>query len=280
MSAGIFDHVVAVASAPDPDTCVLGGEYVMTVGAAPPAAAAPAASYAASPARATVGGVDYAIGGWGAYEIDRRNARWVHGGGGPAERPGARYAGRTYIHAEDAVESLVAGAKAATGRPAGRGALQQAARRLADVLGRLEDILCEPDEDGVWECQTAWFRQARGEHDSLTIPAVTSADLRSFADDPIQEADPEAMYELAVSVATMVAASGEVLPALPPLAAGSALPALPSRAVPIDDDAAVLQLEADTGPYLRTLEDLQAVLAARLNTAADLLTKAGPPKLK
>lgn len=268
MSAGIFAHVVAVA----PDMHVLGGGYVMDVGAPPSPAAV------SVPARAIVGGVDYAIGGWGAYEIDRRNARWANGGGA-AERPGGRYAGRTYIHAEDAVESLMAGARAATGRAAGQGALQRAARRLADVLGRREDVLCEPDEDGVWECQAAWARApgAGPSHDSLSIPAVTSADLRAFADDPAQETDPGSMYELATDVATMVAASGAVLAPLPALAAGSALPALPAGAVPVDDDAAVLRLEADTGPYLRTLEDLRAALAARLNTAADLLQEI--PKL-
>src|SRR5262245_50419353 len=58
--------------------------------------------------RAIVGGVDYAVGGWGEYEVDRRRARWEATRTGPstfgareADRPAARYPGRTYVSADD-----------------------------------------------------------------------------------------------------------------------------------------------------------------------------------
>jgi hypothetical protein len=254
MLAGIFEYVVVVNS----DEATTPATSSIDTAAAADTGTTRIGDEGGSRSRAVVGGVDYAVGGWGAYEIDRRRARWAHGGG----RVAAHYAGRTYIHAEDAVQSILGGATAATGRAGGRSVLQRAALRLADTLGRIEDVLCEPDEDGVWEC-----RALRG--DSLTIPAVTSADLRAFAADA--ETDPEAMADLASDVAALVDSTGSVLAPLPPLAAGSRLPALPSRAVPIDDDAAVLQLEADVGPYIASLEDLRAALATRLSAAADIL---------
>jgi len=244
-------------------------------------------------ARAVVGGVDYAVGGWGEYEIGRRRARWEATGGGktgvsrlpgaaradPAERPGACYGGRTYIHADDAVRSVV-GARARRGQSV----LQRAALRLADALGALEDRLCDPDDDGVWECAPATalrpvstLRKARlaGEAPRaqyLTIPPVTSADLRAFAADPAQEGDPLALQELSVDVRAAAAAVGADLPPLPALAARHT--ALPTRAVAVTDDEAVLRLEAAVAPYVASLEALQAALATQLDTAATAIARA------
>jgi hypothetical protein len=229
-----------------------------------------------------VGGVGYAVGGWGAYEAERRRARWeaTRHTARAEERPGARYAPRTYITADDAARSLAAGAGE---RPPG--AVRVAALRLADALGRLEDRLCDPDDDGVWECEsaTALRRLGPGRPNPaaaeaaryLTVPPVTSADLRAFAEDPAQAGDPEALYDLGDDVAALAAAVGAALPPLPPSAhpAGRAglprVPPLPSRVVPVTDDEGVLRLEAAAVPYVASLEEIQAALAARLDAAAE-----------
>jgi len=241
-------------------------------------------------ARAVVGGIDYSVGGWGEYEIGRRRERWEASkqkravrGGAPApedhERPGSRYKGRTYIHADDVVRSVLAGARAAVGggRAAGGAArrtpLQRAALRLADVLGRLEERLCDADDEGVWECEPPSALGARAPARHFTIPAVTSADLRAFAEDPEQAADPDALADLGDDVLSVAASVGAALPAMPSLAAAG-MPPLPSRAVPVSDDEAVLRLESAAAPYVATIEELQASLAGRLDEAASAIEAA------
>lgn len=267
---------------------------------APERASAPETATAKpSAGRAVVGGVEYAVGGWGAYEIGRRRERWA--ASGPASgRPGDMYGGRSYVHAEDAALSVLGASRATVGGAAGlrplkprASALQKAARRLADVLARVEDRLCDSDSDGVWECAppsalSAELRpksHARGEVAErgaqvargaapalvLTIPSVTSADLRAFADDPAQQDDPEDLEDLGDGVLSLVATigarAGAALPAMPSLAARGR-PPLPARAVPVTDDEAVLRLEASVAPYVASVELMQAALASRLDAAA------------
>lgn len=232
--------------------------------------------------RAAVGGVDYAVGGWGAYEIVRRRERWEATGGRQNKARNyahETYAGRTYIHADDAVASIVTSKKTPS-------ALRRAAASLARALGALEDKLCEPDDDAVWECASAMqLREKKPAkpnsptaHAIITIPPVTSADLRSFVDDPHQEADPLAMYELSDQVNTIMAAIGAD-PRQLPLPERSLifpqlrenhrnLPMLPSRSVQVSDDEAVLRLESAVAPYVASIESLQAALAAQLDAAA------------
>jgi hypothetical protein len=214
-------------------------------------------------ARAVVGGADHAVGGWGAYEAARRRAEWEHS----RVAPGSRYPGRSYIHGLDAAHSVLVGSRGAVGGArAPKSALRQAALRLADALGSLEDELCEPDEDGVWECV--------GPGDYLVIPAVTSADLRAFAEDPEKETDPETLYELDGDVATAVAALGTALPSGPEFVLKRGLPPLPTRTVLVGDDEAVLRLEEEAEPYVAALEQMQAVVATRLEAATDVVRAA------
>jgi len=219
-------------------------------------------------ARAVVGGADHAVGGWGAYEAARRRAEWEHS----RVAPGSRYSGRSYIHGLDAAHSILVGSRGAVGGAradlprAPESALRRAALRLADALGALEDELCEPDEDGVWECV--------GPGDYLVIPAVTSADLRAFAEDPEKETDPETLYELDGDVATAVAALGTALPSGPEFVLKRGLPPLPTRTVLVGDDEAVLRLEEEAEPYVAALEQMQAVVATRLEAATAVVRAA------
>jgi hypothetical protein len=278
----MMEYVVEIDESADP-----GGERNAGPGSGPGKGAA--LREADPRPRAIVGGVDYAVGGWGEYEVDRRRARWeavkTGGGGasaGGADRPAARYPGRTYVSADDTVRSIVAGSRAVLGGGSAglerqTTPLQRAALHLADTLGRLEDRLCDPDDDGVWECEPATALRRLGARRNkaaakaavyLTVPPLTSADLRAFARDPAQESDPEAMYDLGEDVISMTAAVGVVLAPLPQLVDRGSLPPLPSRVVPVTDDEAVLRLEAASVPYVASLEGIQAALASRLDAAA------------
>jgi len=222
--------------------------------------------------RAKVGGKEYTVGGWSAFEVNRRQARWESAktGGAPPEdeRPGTRYPDNDYVYADDVVHSITHGG--AQTRP-----LIKAANRLSDTLRRLEDRLCDPSADGVWECLPATVMREHEPPETsaiLTIPPITSVDLREFATDSKQQSSPEAMFELGEDVLSTAAAVGVPLSGFPPIDESGSLPALPTRAVRVDDDEAVLRLEAATGPYLTSIEDMQGALATRLDAAATAIS--------
>jgi len=210
--------------------------------------------------RAVVGGVEHVVGGWALHAANRRKDRADAGG----ERPGALYTGRTYVYADDAVNSLTADTWESPG------VLRGALLHLGDALARLEDRLCEPDEDSVWECGR--LRPDAGpSHLSIGIPALTSTDLRLAAADPAVGADPDALRDLADAALEVAAVVGEVLPPLPQI---EGLTDFPDHPVRVADDEAVLRLESSVVPHLATLEQYQAALATRLDEVAAAVARA------
>jgi hypothetical protein len=242
--------------------------------------------------KAIIGGREHCIGGWCRYELDRREGGWRYSG----RRPASNYPGRSYIGAADVVESVGG---------AGRGtvALRRAAEAVALSLGRLEDALCDPTGDGLWEClpPSALSANPARRRDAkaaalLATPRVTSADAEDFSKTGLQ--DPEAIAGIVEDVESVTASlgpresdSGAVPPPLPPLfdrtdGTGAAFaldwrpPPLASRFVEVGDDEGVLRLEATTAPYLDALEDLQAAAASRLGQAAKTIGDALDARLR
>ena len=221
-----------------------------------------------------VGGAAYATGGWGQHECDCRQERYLASGGafGSATSYGAAiYGGRRWVGAADAVESIAA---AAWKR---RPALRVALGRLAAALGRLEDELCAPDESGAWECFEAGDGAA-----TLTVPPLTSADVRAAAADPLLPASPELLRELDTAVRAAGAAygllSGEnaAKNASEIIISSEADEMLISSApVDIGDDSAVFALEARALPRVRALEQVQAALAAHADAVAHAIESRG-----
>jgi hypothetical protein len=206
---------------------------------------------------AVIGGVEYTVGGWGEYEVNRRRAAWEARGGAaradPACRPGAQYKGRTNIHAADAVQSVM-------GTRHGRSTLRRAALRLAGALAGLEERL-----------HSDWSNEAQ----FLTIPPMTSDHLLEFANDPALEKNPVALRELGADILATAAAVGIDLPPLPRLRESQ----LPSHTVNASDDEEVLRLEEMVVPHISELESLQAALAAQLDKVASHIledTAVGP----
>lgn len=234
-------------------------------------------SYKDEVARAFVGGVELVVGGWGEYYVNSRAAASEFG-----TRLGDTYGGGSgrHIYPDDAVAAIT---ELTWRRP---GILRGAAIRLADSLAQLEDLLCEPSDDGIWECGAAAGllrpQTSRGtsQHFTITIPPLTSADLRAAAADSRLGADPAAMDDLAAAAAETAAAVG-----LAPTSyncnactASSTAETCSSetfqRPVRVTDEAAVLQLERDSLKRLDTLERCQAALAGRLDVTAAAVTKA------
>ena len=211
--------------------------------------------------RAIVGGVEYVVGGWALHAANRRRYRAEASG----VKPGALYSGRTYVYPDDAVNSITADTWETPG------VLRAALLHLADALGRLEDRLCEPDEDSVWECGrlTSAVAQSTGAGGlppmSIGIPSLTSTDLRLAAANSALGADPDALRDLADAALEVAAVVGEVLPPLPQI---KGLMDFPDHPIRVADDEAVLRLEAAVVPHLATLEQYQAALATRLDEVA------------
>ena len=204
---------------------------------------------------AIVGGREFVLGGWGAYEADRRAVQWEL-----ERRPYRPYYAVEAAGPEDAVRSLVTGGS----RGFGGRALKGAAARLQLALGALEDQYCS-GEDGFF-CATP------ARPDSLTIPPLTAADLRAFLEDPESWVDPVELYELGEAAGVAAAGAGAALPALPrPAGAlvreGASAYGL-GAPIPVDDDEAVMRLEASVAPRVAELEALQAAVATRLDRAA------------
>lgn len=221
-----------------------------------------------------VGGAAYATGGWGQHECDCRQERYLASGGafGSATSYGATvYGGRRWVGAADAVESIAA---AAWKR---RPALRVALGRLAAALGRLEDELCAPDESGAWECFEAGDGAA-----TLTVPPLTSADVRAAAADPLLPASPELLRELDTAVRAAGAAygllSGEnAAKNASEIIISSEVDEMIISSAPVDigDDSAVFALEARALPRVRALEQVQAALAAHADAVAHAIESRG-----
>jgi hypothetical protein len=208
-----------------------------------------------------VGGAEFIVGGWGKYEVEKRHARWE----ASREHPGAVYGGRTYIGAADVVQSAL------SDRPAVP--LKTAAEHLAKSLGTMQDVLCDPSGDGIWECLSpASLTQPM--HTTLTAPSLTSDDLNEFLGNQESWTDPDALDALAEDASTVAASLGVYADALPPLKTKSQLPPLAQRLVRTEDDVAVLRLEASTTPYIETLESYQAAVAGRLDAVASVIDDA------
>ena len=185
-----------------------------------------------------VGGTEFVVGGWHAYETERRRAAIVSGGEADLYRQ--LYPGRTFIHARDAAESL----GAATWR---RGAAL--AHSLRDLAGELEQF-----EACLWAALGA-----RAGPDSVSVPPMSAAELREAADSERLGSDADALADLGAALQRVGAAFGVAFVDGRPTVA--ALPAGPP--VDVADSEAVADLERRTIPHLESLERLQAELSAR-----------------
>ena len=118
------------------------------------------AGYAAGQCYAKVGGIEYSVGGWGQYEVDRRHAQW------DVDSVHKHYGDRSYVYADDVVHSLM------TSRA--QNVVKLAARNLAEVLHSRELSAALPKK----------------------IMPITASVLTSFADDDLQWQDPIILQEL------------------------------------------------------------------------------------
>ena len=214
-----------------------------------------------------VGGVERVLGGWSQHKIDTRHWRSKSSG----IKPGSLYTGRTYIYSDDVVNSLN------TETWEHPGILKSAILHLAHELGELEDKLCEPSDDGIWECGALRCNvkvnsknepNCATEDLTITIPKITSSDLRAAANNPDIGADPETMRDLADAVLELAGSYGEILMPMPAI---EGLINFPDQPIEVANDEAVLQLESSVAPHMATLEEYQVVLARRINEAAKVI---------
>ena len=170
---------------------------------------------------AIVGGVEYSVGGWGAYEINKRRARWEVTGG----RTTSHYPNRTYIYADDAVLSIFGGGNHTN-------PLRTAMKLLEEEVKRYEERQCMFDDKNVWVC------------DSLSMLDTTTQSITNIMNIPNWDTDVGVLSEIHGLV------GGELT-----------LPELPGHAVAVADAAAVHGLESDVEEFTSALEIAQGKLA-------------------
>lgn len=214
----------------------------------------------ASKSNCIVGGVEYAVGGWGKYEIDRRKARWEM----TKESPAIKYGGRSHISSTDVAHSVLGQSSP----------LKQAAEHLARSLGKMQDAVCDPSDEGLWECLPPASLTEPRTHTTLIVPSLTSSDVREFIEDPDSWTDPDTLESLAEDATIVSASLGVYADELPPLKPKTEIPPLPARVIQTDDSAGVIRLEAATAPYIEGLERYQAAVAQRFDTVAGVIDKA------
>jgi len=209
-----------------------------------------------SESRAIVGGVDYAVGGWGSYEADCRRARWEaqqeYVGGGDngalknveAFRPKQNYPNRSYIGTDDATYSLY---DASRNRP---NALTAAATNFAKVLTDYETAIID--------------KIKHGSADSVTLLPITSSQIWSITTDETLGVDEEAMDEITNLLNKIMRFSTTTI------IKSIKKDHLP-KMVSVDDDKAVLDLEQSVVSRLEMLEQRQAQLATLLEKCAKVL---------
>ena len=239
--------------------------------------------------RAIVGGVDYAVGGWGAYEADCRRARWETqkeyvGGADDGKifeskqnieyfrpkqnieyfrpkqnieyfRPKQNYPNRSYIGSDDATYSLY---DASRNRPNAHNIVAVAAINFAKVLSEYETNVID--------------KLKHGAADSFTLLPITSSQIWSISTDETLGVDEEAMEEITILLNKISTLTG--VPSNQESAQESARERSQehtSKMVSVDDDKAVLDLEQSVVSRLEFLERRQAQLATLLEKCAKTL---------
>jgi hypothetical protein len=222
-----------------------------------------------------LGGMEVVVGGWVAYEADRRRALWEAKPHSQAAQPLSRYGGRTYITGQDALESLI-GARAIGGSGANAykpsDPLARAAGRLAAALDTFETVVTKNEPTSLW---------AR-----LGIPSDTPFAVSMVSAEDIRYITPETdVYELhqAAEAASLLAspyARDDEHPTLRPPRPPGVLPLLPSREVPTRGTAPetinrrIVRLENDTVPRATAIETYRGDVAAVFDASAAVLERA------
>jgi hypothetical protein len=172
-----------------------------------------------------IGGKQRVIGGWGDYEITSRGLR--------KDRK-ADYKDRTYINQDDVVESVTNKHSSKT--------LRQAASLLADRM--------EKYESSVSDIQ-----------DYFVMPALSSSDLRDF--DGLDN-----LEEIGNAVLQVSAVFGKPLASIPSLSASSSMSSSMSssnQVILVSDEEAVIKLEESSRQRIKNIEEMQAIVADRMN---------------
>jgi hypothetical protein len=204
---------------------------------------------------AVVGGREVVVGGWGKYEADRRRAKWEAAPRDPYQVPAARYGGRSYITAQDTLDSLV------TARVSGGDEAPVLPDPLEVACGRLSAqlIAAENTTDRVVRGGTV--------EDVENLPMETSpAALHQVAEDAIIYAGALADLDLQ-------------LPPPPP----AGIPPLPTRSVRVvtgsgESHSEVSKLELASSTRADAITTYRGVLAGHLENAARALADASAKK--
>jgi len=208
-------------------------------------------------ATVVVGGAEYSVGGWSAYELERRRCEREYGAPAGEDR---HYAGRTYVTGEDVMESLFRGA-GVRGGGGPSDPLAEASERYATALER------RWGGAGVSGDLHAGASGSAGPANEFTGELVGALALGpDEARELAAETDPEALLGAAEAIRAVAgeAAPAAAFPPIPPL------PRRPADAAP----ESLSRLEAAAAPHAEAVEKCRAALAGALDRATARLEPA------
>lgn len=205
-----------------------------------------------------IGGVEYIIGGWGDYEIDRRNIEYMCS----SEPVGKKYyGGLKYVYTDNVVRSIMSAKQLQSGNE-----LKIAAEHLEMALGLMEDKLCDPDENGAWECAMVNDKLSS---DTLTIPALTSSDVREFIETMNMENNIEYLEDLNEHITILADSLNADIVTIPNFQTKYDNSVIDP--VSVSDDVAVLNMESNLRGYIADIEQFQILLASNIDIVASLI---------
>jgi len=198
------------------------------------------------PVLARVGGVDFSVGGWSRYTLERRADADLD-----LKQIYRLPAGQRHIGVDDVVATF--GGSLASGE-----AYKNAAEQLASALERYEERAAAPAE---------WARVGR-KCRGLCLPDLHSADVRAAIATPQDMANPAKVGQLARAAAALLQPTAIVSDEV------KAAPANKASLASIDDNAAIRQLEASALPILEELERAHAAAATAMDSAVKRIDRA------
>jgi hypothetical protein len=194
-----------------------------------------------------IGGVNHVIGGWGEYEINKRNARWNN----TKDRPKIHYPNRTYISSMDVVQSVLSHHKQS---------FSLSLDELSNEMKHIENIM-------VAHLSSKNY---------INIPPLTSNDIKNITS--IDTYNINNLLQLSKNIdkianyyCSLLENSNKDSEEQNITNFITNTQNIPDDYVNVENDDEVIALEEKVVPYIEEIEKLQSKISLKINKVIDIL---------
>jgi len=194
-----------------------------------------------------IGGVSYVIGGWGEYEINKRNARWNTS----KDRPKIHYPNRTYISSMDVVQSVLSHHK------------QSFSLSLEELSNEMKYI----EDNMLSDLSTKNY---------INIPPLTSNDIKNINQIDTYNINnllqlSKNIDKISSSLFSLKSKENKKENKKENITNFITSSVLPDDYVNVENDDEVIALEEKVVPYIEEMEKLQSEISLKINKVIDSL---------